>query len=307
MDVGTAERRVWDELGLAPVEHRLELGHIGTTVRVQEVGAGPPAVFIHGASVSGTSWADLVAALPDVRCLLVDRPGCADSGPLPGSVDLSRVLAMADYLIVDVLDALDLPSAAVVATSRGALDALRGTVAHPDRVDRLLLLGWCMGAPRSVAPSWLRMGALPGAARLATAMPVTRGSVRASLRRFGLRRALEEGRFSDAALDWLVALYRDTDTLANELGSSRALLRIRAGWRDEVTVDPDVLGGIAAPTRIVWGTDDPFGTPNVARHLSEAIPGADVHVVANAGHAPWLDEPETCVELARSFLGRSPG
>lgn len=307
MDVQTAERRVWDELALAPVEHRLELGRIGTTVRVQEVGEGPPAVFIHGASVSGTSWADLAAALPDVRCLLVDRPGCGDSESPPGSLDTTRLLAMADDLVVDVLDALDLPSAAVVATSRGALDALRGSVAHPDRVDRLLLLGWCMGAPSSVAPWWLRMGTMPGAARLAAAMPVARGSVRASLRRFGLRRALEEGRFSDAALDWVVALYRDTDTLANELGSSGALLSPRTGWRDEVAVDPDVLGGLAVPTRIVWGTDDPFGSPDVARHLAEAIPGADVHVVAKAGHAPWLDEPETCVELARSFLGRLQG
>ncbi len=307
MDVWTAERQVWDELELAPVEHRLELDRIGTTVRVQEVGVGPPAVFIHGASVGGTSWADLAAALPDVRCLLVDRPGCGDSDPVPGSLDTSRLLAMADDLVVDVLDALDLSSAAVVATSRGGLDALRGTAAHPDRIDRMLLAGWCMGAPGSVAPSWLRMGALPGAARLAAAMPVTRGSVRASLRRFGLRRALEEGRFSDAALDWVVALYRDTDTLTNELGAGGALLSARTGWCDEVAVDADVLGRIAVPTRIVWGSDDPFGGPDVARHLAEAIPDADVYVLANAGHAPWLDEPETCVELARSFLGRLQG
>lgn len=306
MNVRTAERRVWDRLGLDPVEHRLELERVGTTVRVQEVGEGPPAVFVHGASVGGTSWADLAAALPDVRCLLVDRPGCGDSDPLPESVDAARQLAVADDLVADVLDALGLASAAVVGTSRGGLDAVRGASAHPERVQRLVLIGWCFGTPGSTAPWWLRAQALPGAARFAAAMPVTRASVRASLRQFGLQRALDEGGFTDEALDWVVALLRGTDTMRHEMAAGAALLSVRDGYRPGL-LPAHLLESVRAPTRIVIGSDDPFGGPEVARRLANAIPDADLHVVQNAGHAPWLDEPDTCVALLRSFLDRRGG
>lgn len=303
MDVRTAERQVWDELGLEPVVHQLALDRVGTTVRVQEVGEGRPVVFVHGASVSGTSWADLVAVLPRVRCLLVDRPGCGGSEPLPGPVNAARQLAVADDLVADVLDALGLPSASVVGTSRGGLDAVRGAAAHPERVERLLLIGWCFGTPGSPAPWWVRAGALPGAARLSAAAPVTRRTVRGSLRRFGLGRALAEGSMSDAAVDWLVALYRDTDTLRHEMTAGAALVSLRDGYRPGL-LPRHLLESVRAPTRILLGSDDPFGSPDVMRRLAEAIPDADLHVAPNAGHAPWLDEPEICVGLVQSFLGR---
>ena len=52
-------------------------------LRVQELGDGPPILFIHGANTSGTSWATLAAKLPSFRCLLLDRPGTGLSPALP--------------------------------------------------------------------------------------------------------------------------------------------------------------------------------------------------------------------------------
>lgn len=300
MDVTTAEHRVWDEVGVRPVEHRLELARLGSTVRVQEVGAGPPAVFLHGASVGGTSWADLVAALPDVRCILVDRPGCGGSDPPPDG-NLEGLLAVADDLVADILDALDVTSAAVVATSRGGMGALRGAAAHPDRVARLVLLGWCLGVPGGTpAPWWIRAGALPGAARVMAAAPMSRRGLEVALRRFGMGRAIDSGAMSDAALDWLVALYRDTETLGFEAATAAELLTLRDGWRDVVPADR--LAAIRAPALLVWGDEDPFGDVGDARLLADALPDADVHLLDRAGHAPWLDRPATCTDLVRNFL-----
>ena len=69
-----AERRLWGSLGVSVKEQRVRLGHVGATVRVQELGSGPPVLFVHGGSTCGTSWADLVARLDGFRCLLLDRP-----------------------------------------------------------------------------------------------------------------------------------------------------------------------------------------------------------------------------------------
>ena len=70
-----AERNLWESVGAQPTERHVKLDRTGTTVRLQEVGDGPPVVFVHGASNAGTSWASLAARLDDFRCILVDRPG----------------------------------------------------------------------------------------------------------------------------------------------------------------------------------------------------------------------------------------
>ena len=61
-----AEQRLWRSLDAAPTDRSLPLDRTGVTVRVQELGEGPPIVFVHGGSISGTSWAPLAARLPGV-------------------------------------------------------------------------------------------------------------------------------------------------------------------------------------------------------------------------------------------------
>ena len=46
-----AEERLWGSLGVVPIERRIRLRQTGCTVRVQELGEGPAALFIHGASL----------------------------------------------------------------------------------------------------------------------------------------------------------------------------------------------------------------------------------------------------------------
>jgi 2-hydroxy-6-oxonona-2,4-dienedioate hydrolase len=143
-----AERQLWESVGVTPTEQQLRLDRIGVTVRVQEVGVGPAVVFVHGSTNSGVSWAPLIARLNGFHCLLVDRPGCGLSEPLPNTLDDPvRLGTYGDALIVDVLDALGLDHAHVVATSFGGYFALRAAAAHPDRVDRVVEFGWTVGAP----------------------------------------------------------------------------------------------------------------------------------------------------------------
>ncbi|RPI09398.1 MAG: alpha/beta fold hydrolase, partial [Actinobacteria bacterium] len=110
-----AEQRLWRSLGVTPIERKVALTRTGITVRLQECGEGEPVLFVHGASNAGTSWASLAALLGGFRCLLLDRPGCGLSDPLPQSLDdATRLAAFADDLVVDVLDALGVERAALV-------------------------------------------------------------------------------------------------------------------------------------------------------------------------------------------------
>ena len=59
-----SEGALWSSLGVAPSERRVRLPRLGREVRVQELGTGPPVLFVHGGSTCGTSWADLAVRLP---------------------------------------------------------------------------------------------------------------------------------------------------------------------------------------------------------------------------------------------------
>lgn len=119
--------------GAEPAERHLVVEHSGATARVQELGAGEPVVFVHGAPNGGTSWAALAARLEGFRCVIVDRPGCGLSPR--GDVrhaDMDELGTFADAFVVDVLDAMDLPGPTwsaprSVATSRCAPPPLAPT------------------------------------------------------------------------------------------------------------------------------------------------------------------------------------
>ena len=151
-----AERALWDSVGTQPVERRIDLARLGTTVSVLETGDGPPVLFVHGVNNGASSWASLAAALPDFRCVLVDRPGCGLSDRLPQRLDdLDALAAYADLLVPDVLDALGLDAAPVVATSLGGYFALRAAATSPTRISTLVLHSWSAGA--SAPPRALRI------------------------------------------------------------------------------------------------------------------------------------------------------
>ena len=69
-----AENALWAAVGVTPIERFVDLPRAGLRVRCQEVGDGPPVLFVHGANTSGLSWATLAAKLVAFRCILVDRP-----------------------------------------------------------------------------------------------------------------------------------------------------------------------------------------------------------------------------------------
>ena len=298
-----AERRLWDHVGVRPIERRVTLTS-GGQVRVQEVGEGTPFVLIHGGSIAGTSWATLVAALEGVRCTLVDRPGCGLSDPIVGGPlrDLRRVEAYADRLLSDLLDALDLDAAAVGATSYGGFFAFRGAAAAPERVTRIVEYSWLIGAPSEGAPLTARIGAVPALQAVMTRLPMTRGMVKRALRQFGLGRAIDSGAFDDAMLDWAHALLRHTDTLANDVRSSPHVFTPIRGQNRDLLLTDDLLAKVTMPVLFLWGEHDPNGGAAVARDFAPRLPNSDLVIIPEAEHAPWLDDLDTCVSHTRSFL-----
>jgi pimeloyl-ACP methyl ester carboxylesterase len=299
------ERRFWRSVGLSPTEHRVHLEHSDVDVRVQELGEGPPILFLHGASNSGTSWADLVGRLDGFRCLMLDRPGCGLSGPLPSAFESVDELARySDTLVVEVLDAMGLESADVVATSYGGYAALRGAAAYPERIRRVVIFGWMMGAGNPAFPMFMRLANTP-LGRLLSKLPANERMVRSMFKRIGLRGALETGRVSQDLVDCYVSLLRDTDTMHNELEIGRWTMNWQ-GLNEDIVLSREFLSQIETPIQFLWGEDDPFGSPEAARAFVRQIPNARLEIMPGAGHAVWLDDPDHAAHVtSRHFASRS--
>ncbi len=298
-----AERGLWESLGVSPVERFLSLDRLGSTVRVQEIGSGAPVLFVHGGSTCGTSWADLAAALPGYRCLLLDRPGTGLSDPLPASVDdLAGLEALGAALVPDVLDALGLDRAPLVATSFGGFFSFRAAVAHPQRVSRIVELGWTAGAPVPRLPLMMRLGTAPITGDLLARMPATGATVRGILRGIGLGTALEEGRVTDEAINAYRALLTHTDTLRNDLALGRLFLSPVRGADGRILLTDAAKARIDLPVDLVWGAADPFGGEDVARGFAASLPRASLVVLPGIGHAPWMDATQLVAGLVKERL-----
>lgn len=297
-----AEVALWRSVGAMPIERVVTLQRTGAVVRMQEVGRGEPIVFVHGASNAGTSWASLAARLDGFHRIVVDRPGCGLSPPLTDvPSDMTHLAAFADDLVVDVIDALGCTTAHVIGTSFGAYFALRAAAAHPDRVNRVVTLSWSFGAPVRATPLVMRIAMQPLLGRIATRIRPTERIARSMLKQIGLRHAVESGRFGPTEMGWFLALLRDTPTMRNEIEAAPRILTIR-GFNDDTLLPASLLAQISTPALFLWGADDPMGGEEIARAFASQCPNGVLELIPDAGHAPWMDDPDHVAERVRAFL-----
>lgn len=281
---------------MSPTEHRVRLACTGTTVRVQEAGDGDPVLFIHGGPNAGSTWIPLIEHLGAARCLLVDRPGTGLSDPYPVTVaNLPRIGAA---FVADLLDGLGIDRAHVVASSFGGHLALRSAAASPHRFRRMVQMACPALAPGERVPPFMRLLTRKVVRRTLAALPPSPAANRLILRQLGHGKSLDTGVLAPGFADYYLALQRHTDTMRNDgdlIGQVVPSARI-------VGLDAGLLAKADVPTLFLWGSDDTFGGAEVARQLTATMPRACLHMIPDAGHLPWLDDPRRVAEATTAFL-----
>lgn len=294
------ERALWNHYGLEPSERFIEIQSPAVRLRVQEVGSGAPIVFVHGGLWPAVALAPLIRELGDYRCILVDRPGCGLSSPVDWRKHELR--SVATKVMGGLVGALELDRTDVIGHSIGGVWALRLAQGHPSRVGRIGILGASPLLAEMPRPGFLRILASPIGA-IITRLPQNQNRARSMLRQDGHGPSLDAGRIPDVFFDWHVALIRNTETLRNE----RAMIRdavIRGGaWRPGLTFEPAKLAAIRQPLLCVIGTADPEGTVDYAKRVVGMLPNADLDVLPDGGHMPWLDDAAAVGQALRTFLG----
>jgi pimeloyl-ACP methyl ester carboxylesterase len=110
----------------------------GVRMHYRDEGSGPVVVLVHANFSNLIDWDPWVDALKDrYRVVRFDMTSHGLTGPDPsGDYTQRRTLALAEQFI----DALGLEHFTIGGTSMGGTVSIHYTVAHPERVDRLILL-----------------------------------------------------------------------------------------------------------------------------------------------------------------------
>ena len=109
-------------------------------------GRGSPLVLIQGVGVGRWGWEPVADRLARrFQVITIDNRGIGASDTPPGHYSTR---AMADDVLA-VLDHAGIRQASVVGTSLGGMIAQELALAHPERVDKLVLVATIPGGPRS--------------------------------------------------------------------------------------------------------------------------------------------------------------
>lgn len=257
----------------------------GTGLHYVEQGTGPPLVLLHGFLGSTVTFSELIERLrPHQRVVALDLPGFGYSDR-PLDIDRSHT-AVAD-LLCTALDRLGIERATVLGHSMGGVIAARLAVAHPERVERLILVG-------SPAPDEVRR--LPLYPLLRPVLPVLFALILANLPR--LRRSLRSLTYDPAFItDERWQAYTRPSRLR---GSAHALIKLLDDVRRDVPLDPARIG---VRTLLLWGEADTAVPLRVAHRLHALLPDVRLEVVPQAGHLVLEEQPDASATAILRFLG----
>lgn len=268
----------------------------GRCVHVVENGDGPPVVHLHGTNTSSLSHLMLPGRTPDIRSYLVDRPGCGLSDPVSYRPEDFREHAV--NFVGDMLDTLGLDAAHLVGASGGGIWATWYSLARPERVRGLIMLGSVPTLPGGRVPLPLRLVATPGIGDLM--VRAVKPGRRMMLKMMASMGEAETIVRHPDLLDSLVAGARDPVASQANLAELRALISPR-GFRSSMRLSRQDLHRLAVPTLMIWGDHDPVVPLARARAAAAEIPDARLEVLP-AGHVPQLGNPDRVATLLEAFV-----
>jgi pimeloyl-ACP methyl ester carboxylesterase len=249
----------------------LERDH-GVKIYYEERGAGPAVMLSHGYSASARMWRGQMDALSDRYHMIAWDMRGHDRSDSPYDPALySHQAAIAD--MAAVLDACGAERAVIGGLSLGGFMSLAFHLAHPERTIALMLFdtgpGYKKDGPRQ---EWNRMTD-------ATARNFERNGIDATT----------------GSPETRVAQHRSAQGLAH---AARGMLAQRDGSAIES------LPSIRVPTLVLVGASDERFLPS-ADYMAAKIPGAEKVVLAGAGHASNIDQPEAFNAAVSKFLSRA--
>jgi pimeloyl-ACP methyl ester carboxylesterase len=262
------------------------LGVGGLVTRVLEAGAGDrTVVLVHGLGARADRWSRTLPAVAQAgyRAVAADLPG-------HGFADKDGAFAhgVPGYaaFLLGLLDALEIERAVLVGTSLGGHVAAALACEQPQRVAGLMLVG--------------STGLFPIGEEARRRL-----SQRARDRSTAGIESKMKAVFFDSA--HVTAAFVAEETRVNNSPGADAVFAILARYFAD-QLDRDVVGprlaALAArpPIELVWGAQDRSVPLAVGHEAQRLLAPAPLHVIQNAAHAPYFEQPQVFNGHLMSFL-----
>jgi pimeloyl-ACP methyl ester carboxylesterase len=264
----------------------------GGEVAYEVYGEGPPVVLVHGTPSRSLIWRGVAPRLAERHAVYVyDLPGFGESERWEGQ-DVS--IAAQGRVLAELVEAWGLEEPAVAGHDIGGGIVLRAHLLEGvsfqkiSLLDAVVLTPWGTPALRHVKEHLEAYRTMP--------TRVFEAYVAARLKETTIRPMDEE------AFEAYLSQWRGPEGQAAYLRKDAALVE-----RDTAELER-LLGVVRAPVEVVWGGEDGWLDPSQAQTLADRISGAELRLVAGAGHFVMEDAPERVAEvLAEFFVGAPRG
>ena len=271
----------------------------GFNLHYRAEGSGTPIVFLSGGSGLKVDYFIPAAQFfpSGYQRIYLEQRGTGRSRPAKLTSEMMTLANMVGDLEA-LRTHLKLERIILAGHSWGGMLAMAYGAAHPDRVDRLILIG--SGGPTLEFQQWfstniearlrpedreardywdaaVKRGVDPGKAWLERIAAILPGYFFDRAKALAVAAKMPEGGFHD-----------DANRLLNE--DLRKSYDLR-----------DALPKLSRPVLIVHGHQDPIGD-KTAEDIHALIPSSTLRYINECGHFPWIEQPEEMQSIIAEFL-----
>lgn len=261
----------------------------GHRTNVLERGSGPPLVLLHGAGPGVSAWTNWNEVIPGLsHAFRVIAPDIAGYGYTEIRPDREYRIKSWVAHYIGILDTLEIRKASIVGNSFGGGLALATALAHPERVERLVLLGTPAGEfemTEGQKAGWYYEPSLPAMANVLRHFPYDPSCV---------TDAMVRARYEASARPGAQEAARKLLPKPNESGPT--LVK---------GVPEASLAKIQHPTLVLHGREDRVIPFELGLRLLRCIPDAQMHAFGRCGHWVQIERRKEFLELVSSFAGRN--
>nr|ABM79791.1 2-hydroxymuconic semialdehyde hydrolase [Sphingobium yanoikuyae] len=259
----------------------------GSVTNYHDVGDGAPVLLIHGSGPGVTAWANWRLNMPELakrfRVIAPDMFGFGYSDS-KGRIEDKRVWV---DQVASLLDGLGIDKVSMVGNSFGGGITLAFMIAHPDRVERAVLMGPA-GLDFPITPALdLVWGYQPSLEEMRTSLKYLRLGSQA-----GLTEDLVQSRYEASARPE-ARLSRITRRSAGLTGQ-RNIAMLASREEDVAALKHETL--------ILHGLFDQVIPLESTVRLASLLPRADLHVFAECGHWVQIERMTSFNRMVAEFF-----
>ncbi|MBE9549602.1 MAG: alpha/beta fold hydrolase [Proteobacteria bacterium] len=257
----------------------------GIQTNYHDTGEGSPVLLIHGSGPGVSAWANWRLTIPALAvCHRVIAPDMVGFGFTDRPVNADYGMALWVRHAIDFIDALGLEKVSVIGNSFGGALALGLAVMHPQRVDKLILMG-SVGVDFEITDGLDKVwGYMPSIANMKALLDI-----------FAYNRELVTDELAELR-------YQASIRPGFQKSFSSMFPEPRQQWVDSMRIEDQKIAALDNQTLIIHGREDQVIPFSNSLKLFSLIKHANLHAFGKCGHWSQIEHAESFNRIVVDFL-----